>query len=313
MATSLFLKTIIILSSQIGIVFVGAYLIIRKLRKATLEGSTWMGTQLIESYNSRGELDLLPVKKRNPETGEVILSYYVKSTESKLFKPSIVELTPRQLEVAEKDPDTGKPVFWVATKDVKNFKEGTKYKICSEESVDTPEWFLVFIGIWVPLLFFSAWGAGSGGLGVGFGLPLMTAVSLAFAPILAWILILMDENDGIRVLWLTVAITIVCGIVGTTSGIDFSFLDIPLLIGLFGLCILRIYQSLNGLTAVKTRMMAILGCILFTLFLLFDFYRLADLNEIAEENNWDVAFQLAFHLYLDIINLLLELLQAMGS
>ncbi len=70
METSLFLKTIIILSSQIGIIFIGAYLIIRKLRKATLEGSTWMGTKLVEAYNSKGELDLLPVKKEIQTQGK---------------------------------------------------------------------------------------------------------------------------------------------------------------------------------------------------------------------------------------------------
>ena len=30
-------------------------------------------------------------------------------------------------------------------------------------------------------------------------------------------------------------------------------------------------------------------------------------------NNWETAFELAFALYLDIINLLLEILEAMGN
>ena len=30
-------------------------------------------------------------------------------------------------------------------------------------------------------------------------------------------------------------------------------------------------------------------------------------------NDWDTAFELAFNIYLDIINLLLELLEAMGN
>ena len=78
METSLFAKTMIILCSQLGIVFIGAYLMILKLRKATLEGKEWMGTQLIESYNEKGELDLLPTKQRDPETGEIVRTYYIK-------------------------------------------------------------------------------------------------------------------------------------------------------------------------------------------------------------------------------------------
>ena len=140
----------------------------------------------------------------------------------------------------------------------------------------------------------------------------MTAVSLLFAPILAWILILSDENDGIRIMWLTIIITIFCGLIGSNPGLDFSFLQGPLFIGLLFLLGYRLYQVITGFVNPKSGGIAIFGCILFTLFILFDFNRLAQLNEVTDLNNWDTAFSLAFSLYLDIINLLLELLEAMG-
>ena len=313
METSLFLKTIIILSSQIGIIFIGAYLIIRKLRKATLEGSTWMGTKLVEAYNSKGELDLLPVKKRDPDTGKIITDYFVIGFSLLSGKKVPVVLTPEQLEEAEKDTITGEPIFWVATKESRDLQEGKKYEIISSEQVETPFWFWTSFWFWGPILLVTSIMSGLGFGGVSFGLPLMTAASLLFAPILAWILILMDENDGIRIMWLTLSITLISGIIGTTSGLDFSFLQGRLFIGLFGLLVFRIYQLLNGFSETKTRMMAIFGCVLFTLYLLYDFNRLSRLNEIAEANNWDVAFHMAYALYLDIINLLLELLEAMGQ
>ena len=51
---------------------------------------------------------------------------------------------------------------------------------------------------------------------------------------------------------------------------------------------------------------------LFTLFLLYDFNRLAALNDQGV-NDWGTALRIAVSLYLDIVNLLLELMEAMGS
>ena len=54
------------------------------------------------------------------------------------------------------------------------------------------------------------------------------------------------------------------------------------------------------------------GAILFTLFLLYDFNRLAAMNNQGV-NNWEAALRIAVSLYLDIINLLLEILEAMDN
>jgi FtsH-binding integral membrane protein len=36
-------------------------------------------------------------------------------------------------------------------------------------------------------------------------------------------------------------------------------------------------------------------------------------GDIAEFNNWETAYEMAFTIYLDVINLLLEILDAMGN
>ena len=53
------------------------------------------------------------------------------------------------------------------------------------------------------------------------------------------------------------------------------------------------------------------GVLGFSLFLLFDFNLIAKGEYMS--NNWDSAFELAFTIYLDIINLLLEILEAMDN
>jgi FtsH-binding integral membrane protein len=57
------------------------------------------------------------------------------------------------------------------------------------------------------------------------------------------------------------------------------------------------------------RLKAFFGIGLFILFLFYDFARLNELSGYS--NKWDTAFEIALSLYLDIINLLLEILEAM--
>ena len=51
---------------------------------------------------------------------------------------------------------------------------------------------------------------------------------------------------------------------------------------------------------------------LFSLFLLYDFNYIKQREDLVS-NNWETALEMAFILYLDIINLLLEILDAMGN
>ena len=144
------------------------------------------------------------------------------------------------------------------------------------------------------------------------GLVTMTTTSLTLGPVLGMIMLNMDENDGLRALQLTVLITFAAGVVGMYSGLDFSGLGIYLGFALLGLMLLRLVMLFTNFASGQRRLIAIGGAILFTLFLLYDFNRLAALDEQGV-NDWETALQIAVSLYLDIINLLLELLEATSN
>ena len=59
--------------------------------------------------------------------------------------------------------------------------------------------------------------------------------------------------------------------------------------------------------------MAFFGVVVFTGYLLYDFNRLEKLNENVGANTWPVAMDLSINIYLDIINLFLDLLDLLSS
>jgi len=59
--------------------------------------------------------------------------------------------------------------------------------------------------------------------------------------------------------------------------------------------------------------MAFFGVIIFTGYLLYDFNRLAKLEEQVGANTWTVAMEMSINIYLDIINLFLYLLDLLSE
>ena len=72
---------------------------------------------------------------------------------------------------------------------------------------------------------------------------------------------------------------------------------------------LNIFRSFSRDT---TRYVAVGGAILFSFFIILDFNRLIYLEDL-NVNDWNTAFYMSYSIYLDIINLLLEILEAMGE
>ena len=150
------------------------------------------------------------------------------------------------------------------------------------------------------------------GVSLTWGFVTMTTTSLTLGPVLGMIMLNMDENDGLRALQLTILITFGAGVIGLYSGLDFSGLGIYLFFALIGLILLRLVMLFTKFASGQRRLIAIGGAILFTLFLLYDFNRLAILSDQGV-NDWETALRIAVSLYLDIINLLLEILEAMDN
>ena len=145
------------------------------------------------------------------------------------------------------------------------------------------------------------------------GLPLFTIWSILTGIGLAIVLISVDENLGGRILAMTVTITVGCALAGIYSGVDFSFLSDILFLALCLLIIGNLLRLFLAIPQNKQRALALFGVVIFTGYLLYDFNRLAKLNEAADANNWAVAMDVSINIYLDIVNLFLELLDAMGS
>jgi len=128
---------------------------------------------------------------------------------------------------------------------------------------------------------------------------------------LEYVLLSVDHGVGRKVLALTTSIVLGAALIGIYSHIDFNYLQIPLFIGLIGLLIFNTVGLFKSLTSTSQRLAAIFGVALFTLYLVFDFDRLAQKNA-AGANTWSAAMRLAIDIYLDIINLILQLIKLLG-
>ena len=71
---------------------------------------------------------------------------------------------------------------------------------------------------------------------------------------------------------------------------------------------LNIFYNFSGWLK---RSIGVFGSVIFTLYLLYDFNRLERAAENGV-NDWNTAFEIGFSIYLNVFNLLLELLEAMG-
>lgn len=145
------------------------------------------------------------------------------------------------------------------------------------------------------------------------GMPLFCIWSVLTGIELALALISKDENLGSRILALTAAITFLAGWIGMYSGIDFSFLGGFLAFALLALILISIVRIFIHIGGMKRRLIAGFGVIIFIGYLLYDFNNLSKAAKIEQANTWPVAMNYAIEIYLDIINLFLQLLDLLGD
>ena len=168
-------------------------------------------------------------------------------------------------------------------------------------------WFFYLIlifsfGLFLVLLF---WGINQP-LGVSF--PLFSAWSFLTGIQLEYVLLNIEEGLGRKVLALTSIIVLATAFIGIYSHVDFGFLQLPLFIALSILLLFSLFNLFASMDGVKQRVLSGFGVAIFTLYLVFDFNSLLK-KENAGENTWPDAMHLAIKIYLDIINLILELLR----
>ncbi len=279
METSLFFKTFVVFGTQLSLVFGICYYFIYGARKATLAGEPFYGAVFEKKYNKNGELDLFSAEEEaydkwvfKEETELNALFYKDKSAYKKRKKDL-------EIEMEYKKPPLRKLLYNL-----------TVY--------------------WVIALLATTIFANSD-LSIFFKMTLLTIASISFGPLLGALMISMDENDGLRILKLTVFITFLTAIIGIYSGIDFSSLGYILIVPLLILIIWNLLNVFINFTSASKRIMGFFGSFIFILFLLFDFHRLEQASANGT-NDWNTAFHIGFSIYLDVLNLLLELLEAMG-
>ena len=283
--TSLLFKTLVILSGQLGIIIAACFYCLKRARIAYETNTSFMGLYYKGAVNLKRKLDLIPYRKVK-ETFPKKMVYYYKDDEF------AVEIADNQDEV------------------IKWLKKGYQHEKIGKDYLWPIMifWFVCLLGTSMAVSFLD--------LNIWIEVAFFTATSISFGPLLAFVMLEMDENDGFTALKIVLAVTLMTGFIGYGDFYSFSensLFGYILLIALFGLILFNFARFFMEISRPKVRISAIFGAILFSLFLLYDFDYLEKQSAIADKNTWANALDIAFILYLDIINLLLEILEAMDS
>jgi len=277
--TTLFAKTMIILCSQLSIVFGLTFYVMKKSKEAYFNNTTFLGISFRGAMNLNKEFDLIP---------------YIEDTKG----------FPKYMHLPNgtKDDD---PVIAM------NEESRVKWqKIGYVVSPPANKFLNAVIVSWTVLLFILVF---IGYFSVPLGIFVFTAQSILMGLLLGVLFLEMDENDGIRALKITLLATLFSGFIGYSdvgSAIyNSGFVQNILFFGLLALILFEFSRTVFKFSRNTIRLKAFFGIGLFILFLFYDFARLNELSGYS--NKWDTAFEIALSLYLDIINLLLEILEAM--
>ncbi|MBP3846547.1 Bax inhibitor-1 family protein [bacterium] len=127
------------------------------------------------------------------------------------------------------------------------------------------------------------------------------------------VLLEIDENIGIKVTAITAITTLLASLVGMYSGIDFSFLGKFLFFALLGLIVVYIIRLFVSIRGFHRKVIAAIGILIFIGYLLYDFNNLDKAKNIAKLNNWNTALDFSVNIYLDIINVFLQILDLLSD
>jgi FtsH-binding integral membrane protein len=141
----------------------------------------------------------------------------------------------------------------------------------------------------------------------------MTLSAICYGSLIGFIIIDMDENDGMTGLKLATLTTAAMFIVVAITGINFANpIFVSIVVALMAILLsAEIYSMFNQISRGTKRKKAIAGIVIFSMCLLASISSV-DVSAAQGLNNWDTAISLAFTMYLDIINIILYFLEAMG-
>jgi len=142
----------------------------------------------------------------------------------------------------------------------------------------------------------------------------MTISAIGYGSVIGFIIMDMDENDGMTGLKGATLTTAAMFILVSVSGINFAnpafAITVSLLILL--LIIWELFALVRGISREAQKIKAVIGIIIFSMSLLASI-SMVNVSSDQGLNDWNTAIDLAFSMYIDIINIILSFLEAMGS
>ena len=298
METTLLFKTMIILTFELSIAFGLCIYSLQAAKRAALAGKPFFGIDFTLAVNMKNEIDLIPDSSRNVKYPRKMTKFVEVPIEE---RKNQVKKEYTTLEVFASNRDEA----------IAYLKDGYSDPLYMPPQLTQLmiAWFIfsfaLLISSIVPVYDYY----------LLVGMVLFTISNICLGPLLGWIMLMMDENDGIRALKLTLIITFIAGFIGYSDIYSFAqdknfvLIMFLLLCGLVGFNLINLFRSFSRDT---TRYVAISGAVLFSFFIILDFNRLVYLQDL-NVNDWNTAFYMSYSIYLDIINLLLEILEAMGE
>jgi len=286
METTLLFKTVLILSFQLGIVLFVCLYCLNGARKAYENNTSFLGMLFRGSVNMKGQLDLIPYLK-------------VKDTFPKQMSKQV-----GKDDYETKQADNQDEVLELLRQDY------------FHASTEGQPWMVYFFFIWMAAMFGTLLLVSVLDVSPLIGFLTFTITSASFGPLLALVMLEMDENDGYTALKIVFVVTILTGYIGYSDFYSFSentVFGAILMLSLLALLLFNLTRFFIDIGRGTTRASAIFGAFLFTCFLIYDFNYIKKREGIYDSNNWETALEMAFILYLDVINLLLDILEAMGN
>ena len=287
METTLLFKTLVILSAQLAVVLLTCFYCLNGARKAYEKNTSFLGMFFRGSVNMKGQHDLIPYMKVKEEFPKEMTS---QDEQGRDFRTKTVN---NQDEVYEL------------------LKQGYRHT-----SIEGSNWLGYLVLLNAIAMFGTLFLVSVFDLPPALGFIAFTLTSMSLGPLIGFIMLEMDENDGLTALKIVLVVTLLTGYIGYSDFYSFSenaVFGVILMLSLFCLLLFNLARFFMDISRGTTRAAAIFGAFLFSLFLVYDFNYIKKQEEIYVLNNWETALEMAFILYLDIINLLLDILEAMGN
>ena len=142
----------------------------------------------------------------------------------------------------------------------------------------------------------------------------MTISAIFYGSVIGFIIMDMDENDGMTGLKGATLTTAAMFVLVSVSGINFANLIFVSTVAslIIMLIIWELATLVRGISRGAQKIKAVIGIITFSMSLLASI-SMVNVSSDQGLNDWNTAIDLAFSMYLDIINIILYFLEAMGS